>query len=156
MADMVRVVTGDQLRALSADLKAAGSDLRKEIPKGMREAAKPVVKQIKANASTVLPASGGLAATIAASKITVRTRTTGTRAGVGIIGIHRKASGLLDLKAVDRGQLRHPVFGDPTVWVTQSVGAKFWNMAIDKAGPHVQRAMLKVIDDIRAKFAAGG
>lgn len=144
----------EQLRALSRDLKAAGSDLRKQLPKAMREAAKPIITEIRTEALATLPAKGGLAALVSKSRITTKTRTTGDRAGVRVTGVRTKDGGRMDLKALDRGRLRHKTFGHRP-WVNQAVSPGFWSKPFDRSAPHVRRELLAAIDRIREEFSRG-
>jgi len=137
---------------LSRDLKKAGSDLRKEIPKGMRKAAKPLILDVRASALDVLPHEGGFAAYVAKSSIRVSTR----KDGVRLVGRRTKGKGMVNLPAVNAGRIRHPVYGHRNEWVSQSIAPGFWDKAMDKGAEHCRKAMLDVIDQIAAAYARGG
>ena len=72
-----------QLRRLARDLDAVAPKLSREIPKRMRQVAVPMVGDIRAESRT-LPRHGGFAEYIAASRITIQTRTSVRRAGVSV------------------------------------------------------------------------
>lgn len=147
----IRVEGANQLLKLQKDLKAAGSDLRKGIPKAMREAAKPMTADIRASAAEVLPHRGGLAARIAKISVRVSTR----RDGVRLVGRRTKSGGLVDVAALNAGRARHLVYGHKP-WVSQSITPGFWDKGVDKNIDEIRAQLLRVIDDVRRKFAAGG
>lgn len=141
----------DQLVDLSRALKAAGdTGLRKELLKGIRDAAKPLVRDVKESARTTLPRAGGLNETVAKSSIGARTRTSGRSPGVRIVGKGR--GGLDDIRATDRGVLRHPVFGSDT-WVTQTITSGWWSTPLENAAPVVRRELIKAMEDVARKIA---
>jgi hypothetical protein len=145
-----RVTGASAIRDLSRDLKAAGSNLRKAIPKGMRKAARPLVRDIRAEARSSLPQRGGLAGYVASSGIRVST----TAGGVTVVGKRSKGGGLSDLEAINAGTVRHPTYGRRP-WAAQGVRAGFWDRPVERNEPAVVREMNGVIDEIRRKFEGG-
>lgn len=138
-----------QLRKLARDMDAVGPKLSREIPKRMRKVAVPMVADIRAEART-LPERGGFAEYIAGSRITIQTRTSVQRAGVSVVGLRSKSGGFVDLRAVNRGRLRHPVFGDRDRWRTQQIRPGFWDRAIERRQQDVVSAMQAMMGEIRA------
>jgi hypothetical protein len=138
----------NQLRRLARDVEAAGLKVRREIVPRLRTAAVPMVDDIRGNADR-LPAHGGFSRVIRESSITVRANTSARSAGVTIVGVRRKTGGMVDLRAVNAGKLRHPVFGNTDTWVNQNIPAGFWDRAIEKNRQRVYNAMTHLMDEIK-------
>jgi len=150
-----KIVGQRQLQDLSRDLKASGADsLRKEMRKGLRDSAKIVVRSVKEHAPDRLPQRGGLADLVARSSFSVQTWTTNVKIRVK----RRQQTGgkLMDLNALDRGRVRHPLHGNRSRWYNQSVPSGSITDAAARAIPEAQREMGKVMDETAKKLANGG
>jgi hypothetical protein len=153
-----------ELHQLGAALKAAPRELKRELPRAMKQVALPMAREVKTTGAGRLPKRGGLAAYIASARITIKTRTTGRQAGVRIEGGKTKTGGKVDLPHIDAGALRHPVrqrsvekaAGRKPLWVSQSVEPGFWSEPTEHAAPHLREQVLAVIDTLLAKIKAGG
>lgn len=112
--------------------KAAARDLTKELRKGQREAFKPLEAEIKAEAAATLPKRGGYAATMArAVKVTVTARVTG--GGVLTARIFARGKGEeRDVRAVNAGVLRAPLFGRRRHWFRHRVRRGFVDRPADR------------------------
>lgn len=92
-----------------------GFDQRREIVKalnrGLRAAAPAIRAEIRAVALETLPSSGGLGAWVARTRINIRSRTSGRRASVKLVGGRNSAGGRSDINAIDRGRVRSPSWG---------------------------------------------
>lgn len=145
----VRITGADQLADLSRALRTVGADerkgLRRELYRGIMRATKPLKKAAQDSAHANLPQRGGLAARVGKSKF--RTKTTGGGQNVGVRITSSGGSGL------DRGRLRHPVFGNRSVWVTQQVEPEWFTRPMRAGAPAVQREILQAMDDVAAKIA---
>lgn len=147
-----------QLKVLSRHLKEAGPEgkgLRKELLKEIRKAVEPAKDAARASAAADLPHRGGLAALIAGSKFTSRTKLGGRDVGVIISARHRKTGGrpgMIALKAMDRGRLRHPVFGNRKVWVTQAVRPGWFTRPMEATAPAVRRDVLDAMEKTAEKI----
>ncbi len=141
----VEVQGGDEVRRIAARLRHAANsrETQNAINRGLRRVAKPLIQDIKTEARATLPRSGGLAAYIAKASFTA-VASSGT---VKISAVRTKATGEVDLKLIDRGRVRHPVFGSRK-WVLQNVRPGFISRPVEDAGPAAQIAMLKVLEDI--------
>jgi hypothetical protein len=113
------------------DRKAVMRELRAEIRKPL-----PVIrKEIKARAETTLPRAGGLNRWAAGTKITLQVKMTGRSAGVRIKGGRNSKGGRSDIRALDRGRLRHPSWGrrGRGQWHTQQVIPGFFTRPATEA-----------------------
>ncbi|MGE5830148.1 MAG: hypothetical protein ACM30G_17570 [Micromonosporaceae bacterium] len=103
---------GTEMRYVATLLRrAALGDLERERRKAQRVAVKPLEQAIKVEAKATLPKAGGYAALMGrAVKVTVRTG--GPGATVLQARVHARGKvELRDVRAVNNGNLRHPVFG---------------------------------------------
>jgi len=145
----VQVTGAEQLVRLAAAVKLTGDkELRKDMLRGLRAAAKPMVASIKEEAVADLPHTGGLGEWVAKSRISPRTRTTGKSAGVRITG----AKSGHDLEAINRGQLRHPVFGHNR-WVSQTVSSGWWERGAMREAGAVRRDLIVAMEEVAARLA---
>lgn len=160
MALEVRVSGAASLHRLAARMRAEGrKDLLKEMGDALSKAADPIKEKIRAEASEVMPAEGGYKVTFdkslkfrtqrkgadAASDVTLTTYATGT-------GERR------DIRALNKGVLRHPVFGRSRAgkrkgerianpWAVTSIRSGFWDRGIKGAADEAEKHMRDVIDD---------
>lgn len=148
----VTVQGADDLARLSRRLKEAGDkDLNRELRKGIQRATKPLKEAAKRSARERLPKRGGLNEWVAKSKFSVRTSSSQRSARVRLVA----SRGKTDERAINRGRLRHPVFGNRKVWVTQDVTPGWFTKPMVEGLAPVQREVLKVMDDITKKVAHG-
>jgi hypothetical protein len=139
-----------ELARLSAALRATGrNDLRKELLRGLRNGAKPMVPAAREAALAALPKRGGLAADVAGAKWAVRTRLSGNPS-VRLTGGWASH----DMAALDSGLLRHPVFGHRRRWVSQPIPPHWFTDAMNQLAPEFRDELLKVIDDMARRMAA--
>ena len=149
MSEDISVQGADNLEALARRLKeAGGTELRKEMLKGIREGVKPVIPDIRKSAESILPKAGGLNDVIAKSKIGVRTRLSGENAGVSVRGTGGK-----QLSDMNRGRLRHPVYGNRSTWVQQSIPAGWFDKPVEKDIDKIRSSIQHVMEDVAAKIA---
>ncbi|MBI1757976.1 MAG: hypothetical protein HYR62_01890 [Actinobacteria bacterium] len=145
----VRITGADQLATVAKSLKDAGNrDLRRELFRSIQRATKPLKAEVKAEALRVLPNRGGLARMVSRSRLTTKTRT-GRSPGVTIV-----ATGKIDIGSLDRGRLRHPLFGDREHWYQQEVRPHWFTGAIDRDIDHVQAELLAAIDAVARKIGS--
>lgn len=142
MAGEFEVYGAQQLERLAKALKGADRELRKELLRRIRAAGKPVVAEMKRNLASNMPQRGGLAADLGRAKIGVRTKTSGSTSGVRIEARHSEH----DLASIDRGIVRHPVYGRPP-WVEQDVPEGEVSRPVRESKPAMQRAVLRAMDD---------
>jgi hypothetical protein len=135
-----------EFRELGRKLKAAADkDLPDEIYSTVRDAMTPLQGDIRRSAVAVLPRRGGLGALIAQSPISI-----GKRPG----GISLKGSSGHDIAAMDRGRLRHPLFGDRRHWYTQPVAVGWWSKPTERSKSSIQAAVERAMENIKQKLEA--
>lgn len=60
----------------------------------------------------------------------------------------------MDIGSINRGRLRHPVYGNRSVWRDTNVQAGFVDRGADKASGQVRKDVLDAIDTATAQFRA--
>lgn len=60
-----------------------------------------------------------------------------------------------DVPGLNRGTLRHPLFGNRQWWVDQKVRRGFVDRPVDRLGPVASRQMQIVVDKVAEKIARG-
>lgn len=153
MAEDFEARGAEDFLRLSKALKHAGhTELRKELHKGMRDAAKPLVGHAREAALEELPQRGGLAAWVAkrsAFRAQVRTgeQTAGVRIAAGKAGQAGRTLNAL-------GFVRHKVFGNAEAWVSQQVPSAigWFDRAMQQHAPEiaddVEKAMSNVAEQV--------
>lgn len=142
MAD-ITVHGADDFLRLSKALKAAGrTELRKELNKGLRDAAKPLIPRTRAAARERLPREGGFGDQIAREPQRVQVRTGLDTAGVRIV-VGKRMGGA---RAANRGTVRHPVFGTGR-WVDQEVEPGWFDETLEREAPGTARPALDAAID---------
>ncbi len=145
-------LSATELRYVAGQLrKAAARDLTRELRKGQRAAFRPLQKEIKAEALATLPKAGGYNVVMSkAVKVTITTGT-GAKALTARIYATGKAEAR-DVKRVNEGVLRHPLFGHRKSWHTTKVRAGFVDRPVERLADQVLKesadAAQRVLDSI--------
>lgn len=141
----------DQLARISRQLKEeANRGLRLELDRALREAVAPLRQALPESARQTLPRRGGLADQVAASRVGVRRIPVSRGGGLRLVATNNRA-----LRNLDRGRLRHPVFGRDD-WVTQPVTPGWWSKPIEDAGPQVQAAVQEAVGRVADRIERAG
>lgn len=141
----------NELEALGRRLKEAGDKgLRRELLAGIRKTNKPTISAIRANARAELPHGGGLAEIVGSSRIGTRTKLSGKNVGVQIKGV-----GTVGLTSLNRGRLRHPVYGNRGTWVTQQIPAGWFTDPIEKDVPRIRAGIEDAMKTVARKIERG-
>lgn len=147
MSESFKITGADELERLAKRLKElGGTELKKELLRGIRETNKPTIARIKESAQANLPKRGGLAALVANDSIGTRTRLSGSPA----VRIQRKRG-----RGLNEGRLRHPLYGNRKVWVAQTVAKDWFNRPIENDAPKIRANLQKVMQDVAAKITRG-
>ena len=147
MADF-EIRGAQDLARLSKKLKDAGrNDLRKELLRGVRESGADTVLKIRDSALENLPRRGGLAAKVAAEKASMRASYAAKGAHVQL---KRKRG-----RGLNQGRLRHPVYGNRSVWVQQSVNSGWFDDPIRDAAPEIRRKIEDAVKRVKIRLIKG-
>jgi hypothetical protein len=151
VATYVEIRGGKNLARIARDLKEAGEGgLRRELLRGVRKSTRTAIPDIEASALETLPKRGGLAARVASQKFGSRTGLSGDIARVRIVG-----TGMKELKDIDAGRLRHPVYGNRKVWKGQVVPSGFFTRPLERKAPAIRRDLDEVMRAVSRKIEKG-
>jgi hypothetical protein len=148
MADL-QIRGAEKFGEVAKALKQAGDkELRKELYSSLNRAAKPMVADAKKSAAAKLPKSGGLNKRVAKARMSIRRRA-GSRPSVKIV-----ASGMSQLGLINRGRVRHLVYGRAPM-VDQAIPeAKDWfTEPMQARAGEVRREIVKAIDTVARKLS---
>jgi hypothetical protein len=151
VASTVQIVGGHQLLVLSQRLRAAGATgAKREMTKALNRATKPLKAAAKANAKASLPRRGGLGRRVARTRMQTKTRT----ARVADVRILAKPGAVADPGRIDRGRVKHPVWGRGP-WVLQDVTPGWFTKPMEDGGPIVAKEMVGVLQVVSAQIGRG-
>lgn len=137
--------TDDFKRAAQALTGLGDRGVRLATQKGLRASAKPLGEDMVRGGAADMPHRGGLSARVAASQVRVLASLTGGNPRV-VISLRTREG--YRLKAMDQGNLRHPVFareGRKTTWVRQTVPAGGFSDAFAAGAPMVRRDLTRQV-----------
>lgn len=150
----VKVTGGADLADVRRRLKTVGDKgLARQMAKGLQAAAKPLRPAVKAEAGKAMPS--GYAPTLSRSlrfRQNVRAGGSTAEVVVRVYGDGRKQR--RHVPALNRGTLRHPLYGNRGHWFAQRVRSGFVDRPFQKLGPEVSKQMHKVIDEIADQIGA--
>lgn len=151
MAGDLEVRGSDEVDALVRRIRthADAKAIRKDLNAGLNRVTKSVREDMKASIGPSLPSRGGLAALVMSKASLTTAAVAGRSAGVRIKARHRS----YDLKRLNEGRLRHPVYGNRGAWVEQTAGITpgFLDESFEKSKPELARGISRVIDEIARK-----
>lgn len=138
----------DRLVLVGKILKDLGDKgLQRELYRGLNRASMKLKADAKAEAGRRLPQRGGLAKRVAGAKLSTRRRG-GRNPGVSI-----QAKGMAQLAGIDAGQVKHPVFGNRDVWVTQDITSGWFSEPMEAGRDEAAAAIGEALDDLAVKIA---
>jgi hypothetical protein len=134
----MRVSGADELNRLSRKLKGADKSLRKELYSGLQRATKPIRADVQRSLATRLPEHGGLARKMSRARVTAKIRTANRNTRL-TVQVSSPRGEDFDVQAMDRGRLRHPVFGRRGQWVTQQIHPGAVSDPLEAGAPYARR-----------------
>jgi len=145
-----------ELREVITKLEVtAPAQLEKDILLGVREAVKQVKPDLMASALAKLPKRHGYSALVARA-MKVSSRVTGGKKVVAVLRV--TATGKRenrDLSSLNRGILRHPLFGNRKHWFVQRVPRGLVDDPIDRARDRVVASSRKAAEAYAKSIARG-
>lgn len=146
----LRVSGTEDLKKVSKALKTAGVEgkgIRKEMLKAINRNTRPLRFEAKANARKILPKTGGLNKLIARSSLSTKTKLAGPNASVRIVAKKKEY-----IDRIDKGHVRHPLFGNRGAWYSQAVPAGWFTKAMEKGASKVRVSIIQVVDATARKL----
>lgn len=111
---------------------SAGQGLRRELRQQLKEAASPMESAVLAHVAQYLP-SGYAPIMAAGLKVRPSQSLRGGGAGLKLTGYAKGVTRRRHVRVIDRGTLRHPVYGNKERWVNQKVKPGFWSEVLSKS-----------------------
>lgn len=148
---------------LAADCKdAARKDLERELRRGLSGSTAPMRTAIRAAAAATMPSAGGYAAVLpSALRVTPRQSGLLLRLTVAAKGAGEDR----DVRALDAGRLRHPVYGRsrrgrggrrvPSPWAVTAIRPGFVTDTFDKTADAVLERLGEAVQTVADKIAGG-
>jgi hypothetical protein len=102
--------------------------LLRELRKEMRKPVPPLRRKIKRRALAMMPRRGGLNRWVASTRITAKVQVSSRQLRVQLRGGRNSANKRSDMRAIDRGRVRHPSWGHRGrgAWHNQRVAAGYF------------------------------
>jgi len=108
------------------------------------EAANPLPERVRRSAINRLPSTGGLGARVARTDVQIIARVFGDNVGAHVVA---RPNAVKDPDAIDRGRVRHPVYGRWTQRpLIQIVPAGWFTEPIVESRPEIQADIMAAID----------
>lgn len=148
----IRTEGADDFDQIARALREADKDLKRKTTAAMRKAAKPAGLRTIEKASEAMPRRGGFADYLQAQgRVGFGTSLRDSGSSLSMLLRHKG----VDLRRLERGILRHPVFGNRDVWATTKVPAGEFGKAFEQEVPPIRQAVLDaaqdVLDDVARK-----
>lgn len=136
--------TDDLQRIADALAETGDKALINRVRKGLRDAGKPIGLRVLDRGADEMPHRKGLSDRIKETgRVSVNSALNGRVANISVVLRTQGA----DLRAMNRGNLRHPVFGNRAVWTWQPVPSGSWSRAFEAERGEATAAVLKAAQD---------
>jgi hypothetical protein len=145
----ISVRGAEKLAILARALREAGDkELQRELYRGLNRAVKPLRQDVKESIGDFLPQR--YARVLARDlKVTARRRTGGRNPALYLLGQAKNR----DIASLNRGRLRHPLYGNRRFWYSQRVRRDWWTHPLIRGAPEVRRELERTLDDLAKKIA---
>jgi hypothetical protein len=140
-----RIRGAGEFERIARDLKSV--DVRREIQDALDRAGDQLIADARESAASTLPSRGGLAARVAGASFEARVRAA-TSTVTARITAKDSPGRSVDLKALDDGVVRHPVYGNRTAWATQSVSRGWFSKPVRKGLRKVRDELVTAVDTV--------
>lgn len=132
------------LHSMAAKLEQASRDIEREIAKAVDVEMEKLEPAVRKSAMEKLPKRGGLNVAFAARVQMKITKRHGS-ASLSVVALGRRDR---ELRLVDSGVIRHPVYGNRKVWVHQVVTPYFWTAPVREATASVEAAVKAALERV--------
>lgn len=126
------------------------ANLRKELRAAMASASKPARMRVKADEMAFLPKRNGMAKKYA--HVPTQTYSVSGDQVSMKWKQHRKGS---DLESLNRGRIRHPLFGHKRTWYNQAITPGMWSLSVKKEGAPIVDDMTRQLIEYTERIARG-
>lgn len=146
----IKVTGADKFQDLARALKEAGrKDLQKEMYVGLNRSVKPLTRDVKDAVGDYVPNRGGAADAVQAEfKVKTRRRAAGRNPAIFLLG----TAGGHDVSSLNRGRLRHPLYGNRRRWYNTAIKPGFWTITLEAGAPRVRVELEQALSNVAAKI----
>lgn len=164
-----RIGGASQLRQVAAQIRATGDrGLGQQMSRALAKATNPVREEIRVSAADTMPS--GYQETLTKSlRFRTSVRAAARQASVRLITTGAGKAERRDVRALEKGDLRHPVFRRSrritrgvragsiqlNPWTITKIRAGFHERGTDKAADAAERELTKVLDDFASRLLKG-
>lgn len=143
----------DKFLHVAKALKQAGDkELKRELGHAIKVSVAPMTQEVRDHVAQYLPS--GYAPILARDLKTRQSwRTRGETVGLLLSGYAKGKRERRHVKAINKGILRHPVFGNRGAWVAQRVRPGFWDEPLANAKERPAKEIRAALDSIARKLA---
>ncbi len=154
MAVEFDVEGADKLREIARALRQlADKELNKDFYKRLNKLVKPLKKSVMDDLKSFLP--NRYAEELSRDlKVTTQRRTSRTRPGITMVAKARSRSrgGVRDIASLNRGRLRHPLFGNRGWWYDQPVKPGFFDEPIREDQQMIAGQIEELLDEVAVEI----
>lgn len=154
---MLEVEGADKFGVLAKALRTLGEkDLQKQLYAGINRAVKPLTAAVKSRANTARYVPSGYATELSKTLRVRAKRRAGRNPRITLVGTAKTRQGApRKLDSLNRGRMRHPLYGNRGYWFNQDEGIKkgFWDEPLrDNAGV-VRKEIVKALNEAAIDLA---
>lgn len=143
-----------RLRQVARLLREAKPELRKELSAGIRRPLKPFTAEVRKEVPGSVPSRyAGVLAPLIRTSFSTGLRGGGLGYTFEVYAKGRKED--RDVRAVNAGRLRHPLFGSREWWIDQRVRGGFVDRPVDKLGQQIAKEVDAAVEKVAAKIEKG-
>lgn len=152
MAAELRIEGADKFGKLARQLRLLGDkELRSELYRGINRSVKPLTEDVKKATPRYLPRRYAFELS-KSLKVRARRRA-GRNPAVYLVAKANNPRGKeRDLASLNRGRLRHPLFGNRRYWYDQDVSPNWWDDPLLEGADEVRREIVNILDEIGEKL----
>jgi hypothetical protein len=153
MVAELRIEGADKFGKLAKALRQSGSkELRTELYRGINRAVKPLTEEVKKETPQFLPRRYAFELS-KSLRVKVRRRAGGNPAVYLVANAKTPRGKDRDLASLNRGRLRHPLYGNRGFWYDQKVSPNWWTDPLLEGAEEVRKEIVKSIDDLASRLA---
>lgn len=152
MVAELRIEGADKFGKLAKQLRVLGDkELKRELYRGINRAVKPLTEDVKKETPQFLPRR--YAFELAKSLRVRARRRAGNNPAVYLVGKAKTPKGKdRDLASLNRGRLRHPLFGNRGFWYDQKVSPNWWDDPLFRGADQVREEIVNTLDELARKI----
>lgn len=153
MVAELSVKGAEKFGILAKALRDVGDkELRSALYRGINRAVKPLTEDVKKSTPNYLPRR--YAVELSKSLRVRARRRAGRNPAVYLVGQAKTPKGKdRDLRSLNRGRLRHPLYGNRGYWYDQAVSPNWWDDPLFKGAGEVRKEIVRELDDVAVKLA---